>query len=87
MVVEALLRYKKAAYFDDELKIRTEMVDLGRASLRFEYTVLRNTETLATGHTRHGCIALATGKPVGMPGELFSPDPNVEPGASTSTSI
>ncbi len=62
VVVEALVRYKKAAFFDDELTLRTELVELRRASLSFGYTVLRGEEVLATGRTRHGCVELPSGR-------------------------
>ena len=71
VVVEALVRYHKAAFFDDELTLRTELTGLKRASLSFGYTVLRDGEALATGYTRHACINLATGKPVRVPEELL----------------
>ena len=71
VVVEVLAHYRRAAYFDDELTLRTELAEIGRASLRFDYTVLRDGEVLATGHTRHACVDLATGKPVRVPQELL----------------
>ena len=71
VVVEALLNYRRPAYFDDELTLRTTLAELGRVSLRFDYEVLREEESLVAGHTRHACIDLATGKPVRMPAELF----------------
>ena len=71
VVVEALLNYRRPAFFDDELTLRTTLADLGRVSLRFEYEVLRDGEILTTGHTRHACIDLTTGKPVRMPAELL----------------
>ena len=70
VVVEALVRYRKAAFFDDELTLRTELAQLSRASLRFEYAVLRDGEVLATGHTRHACVELASGRPSRMPEQL-----------------
>jgi acyl-CoA thioesterase FadM len=39
--------------------------------------VLREGELLVTGHTRHACIDLATGKPVRMPAELFELAPDL----------
>jgi acyl-CoA thioester hydrolase len=69
--VEALVRYRKAAYFDDELTLRTELAQLSRASLRFEYAVLRAGEVLATGHTRHACVELASGRPSRVPEQLI----------------
>lgn len=71
VVVEAFIRYKKAAYFDDELTLRAELTELGKASLHFGYTILRDGETLATGRTRHGCIDLASGKPCRLPEDFF----------------
>jgi acyl-CoA thioester hydrolase len=69
--VEALVRYRKGAFFDDELTLRTELAELNRASLRFEYEILRDGEVLATGHTRHACMNLASGRPSRVPEQLF----------------
>jgi acyl-CoA thioester hydrolase len=71
VVVEALVRYRKAAFFDDELTLRTELAGLSKASLRFEYAVLRDGEVLATGYTRHACVEFATGRPSRMPEQLI----------------
>ncbi len=81
VVIEARLFYKRAAFFDDELTLRTDLAELKRASLRFEYAVLRGGEVICTGYTRHGCIDLASGRPIRLPAEIFSrlrgssPDP------------
>ncbi|HSK84524.1 MAG TPA: thioesterase family protein [Rubrobacter sp.] len=71
VVVEALLHYRRPAYFDDELTLSTHLAELGKISLRFDYEVLRDGDVLVTGHTRHACIDLASGKPVRMPEELL----------------
>ena len=71
VVVEVLAYYRRAAFFDDELTLRTELADLSRASMRFEYVVSRDGELLVTGHTRHACVDLATGKPIRVPEELL----------------
>ena len=71
VVVEALLHYSRPAFFDDELTLSTHLAELGKVSLRFHYEMLRNREMLVTGHTRHACVDLATGKPVRMPEELL----------------
>jgi acyl-CoA thioesterase FadM len=34
VVVEALLNYRRPAFFDDELTLRTELADLGKCSPR-----------------------------------------------------
>jgi acyl-CoA thioester hydrolase len=71
VVVEALLHYRRPAFFDDELTLSTHLADMGKVSLRFDYEVLKDGEVLVTGHTRHACVDLATGKPVRMPEELL----------------
>ena len=55
-VVEAKINYKRPAFYDDLLVIETMLAELGRASLRFEYKVLRGDDLLATGHTVHACV-------------------------------
>jgi acyl-CoA thioester hydrolase len=77
VVVEALLNYRRPAFFDDELTLRTTLAELGKVSLRFDYEVVREGDLLVTGHTRHACIDLATGKPVRMPAELFELAPDL----------
>jgi acyl-CoA thioester hydrolase len=76
VVVEALLYYRRPAFFDDELTLITNLAELGKVSLRFDYKVLSDGEALVTGHTRHACIDLATGKPVRMPEELLELAPD-----------
>ena len=70
VVVEALARYHKAAFFDDELTLCTELVEKKRVSLSFGYTVLRDGEVIVTGRTRHGCVNLVSGRPSRIPEEL-----------------
>jgi len=72
VVVEVLAHYRRAAFFDDELTLRTELADLSRASMRFEYVVSRDGELLVTGYTRHACVDLATGKPIRVPEEVLA---------------
>ena len=67
VVVEANIRYKKAAFFDDVLTLHTSLAELGRATLRFDYTLSRAGEPLVYGHTSHGCIDLESGKPRRIP--------------------
>jgi acyl-CoA thioester hydrolase len=81
VVVEALARYKKPAFFDDELTLRTELTELKRVSLSFGYTVLRGEEVLATGRTLHGCVDLTTGKLCRIPPALFAQDSRNEEGS------
>ena len=69
--MEALIRYRKAAFFDDELTLRTELTKLSRASLRFDYALLRGEEAIATGYTRHGCVELPSGRLIRTPERLL----------------
>ena len=78
VVVEAFAHYKKPAFFDDELTLRTELIELKRSSLSFGYTILRGEEVLVTGRTLHGYVDLATGKPRRFPPALFTPDTRSE---------
>src|SRR5437867_12981817 len=55
-VVEARCRYLKPARYDDLLAIETGLVELGRASVRFGYRVVRDGVSdglLAWGLTQH----------------------------------
>ncbi len=67
VVTEALTRYRSPARFDDELTLRTTLAELGRASLRFDYSVSRGGVELSTGYTRHGCVDIASGRPRRIP--------------------
>lgn len=68
--MEAHINYKRAARFDDELTLHTKLAELKRATLRFEYELVRGDETICTGYTRHGCIEIPTGRPTRIPAEL-----------------
>jgi acyl-CoA thioester hydrolase len=66
-VLEVSCRYLTPARYDDELAIETVLAELGRASLRFEYRVVRlaDGELLARG-TRH-CFLDSAGRAVRPP--------------------
>jgi acyl-CoA thioester hydrolase len=55
-VVEARLRYRKAARFDDELVVETACAEVTRVTVRFAYRVLRGEELLAEGDTLLACV-------------------------------
>ena len=62
----------KAAIFGDERTPRTKLTELNRASLRFEYELLRGDKLLATGYTCHGCVEFETGRPSRLPKKLYA---------------
>jgi acyl-CoA thioester hydrolase len=55
-VVEANVSYKTPARFDDLLIVETTLADLRAVSMKFTYSIRRDTTTLAHGFTRLGCI-------------------------------
>jgi acyl-CoA thioester hydrolase len=58
-VVEANVRYRAPAQFDDVIAIETRLVELRAASLRFEFRMERVAdvpELLAEGFTRLACV-------------------------------
>jgi acyl-CoA thioester hydrolase len=67
-VVEAHLEYHKPAHFEDVLIVRTQVKEVGRASVTFAYEVFRKGEdtVLASGHTVH-VTTTRGGKTIRMP--------------------
>jgi len=57
-VVELSLKYRAPSRFDDELQVETTLAELGAASVRFDYRLVRASDrTLcAEGMTRLACI-------------------------------
>lgn len=58
-VVEANLRYRKMARFDDLLAIDTRLESVSRATVRFAYRIVRyeeGEELIAEGHTLLACV-------------------------------
>ena len=59
-VTQAHLRYRRPARYDDLLAIDTSLAWYKKASLRFEYRILKLEDhqelELVTGFTEHGCV-------------------------------
>ena len=57
-VVEANVRYRRPARYDDELAILAAVPEVTGATARFVYEIRRlpDREELASGHTVHACI-------------------------------
>jgi len=70
-VVEARCRYLKPARYDDAIVIETGVAELKRASVRFAYRVVRESdgELLARGMTEHGFVG-PDGRPARPPRAL-----------------
>jgi len=71
-VVESYTRYKAPATYDDQLTIRTALVDLKSVSCRFNYTVLRalDQKLLVKGFTVHAVVN-RSGRLVKFPHEVY----------------
>lgn len=68
-VVSASARYHRPARYDDLLRVNTWVKEHGRASVEFEYEVVREEETLVTGNTLHACTS-REGRILRMPATL-----------------
>ncbi len=55
-VVEANVRYKKAAKFDDRLVVATTCAELTRVTVRYDYRIHRQGTLLAEGFTLLACV-------------------------------
>jgi acyl-CoA thioester hydrolase len=59
-VVEAYVRYRKTARFDELLCVESRLTELARVKIRFEYRLLRQLpsgeEIVAEGHTLLACV-------------------------------
>ena len=53
VVVDAHVRYKAGARYDDELRIVTRLDELGSRTLRFAYEIWRGETSIAIGETAH----------------------------------
>ncbi|MDP6533451.1 MAG: thioesterase family protein [Candidatus Marinimicrobia bacterium] len=70
-VVEAHADYKKAAGFEDEIVIRTNIPALPKGKLRIAYEVLKDNDVLVSGFTEHA-FTNAEGKPTRAPEMILS---------------
>jgi acyl-CoA thioester hydrolase len=68
-VVEATVRYRQPAVFDDVLLVRTHAAHIGKARFTFSYEIVREADgaLIASGHTVHACVESQTMQPVRIP--------------------
>jgi acyl-CoA thioester hydrolase len=67
LTTEVGLRYHRAAYFDETLRIWTRCVDLRGARFTYEYRIVRAGELVADGRTQHAAVDRATYRPTRVP--------------------
>jgi acyl-CoA thioester hydrolase len=71
-VVEANVRYKAGARFDDMIQLRTWIAVANRAKLRFDTVIVRGEEVLTTAEITVCCIKIPEAKLVSMPTALIA---------------
>jgi acyl-CoA thioester hydrolase len=71
-VVEANVRYRAPARFDDLLEIRTWIAQCNRAKVRFDSVVLRGSEALTEASITLCCIKLPEQKLCSMPAAILA---------------
>jgi acyl-CoA thioester hydrolase len=73
VVVEANVRYRLPARFDDLLLVNTAVRDIGRVRFTFVYEIRRESDgaQMATGHTVHACVDAESLRPLRLPGWLL----------------
>jgi acyl-CoA thioester hydrolase len=77
-VVEAHLRYRAAARFDDRIEVETWVKSATRASVWFESAIRRGEELLVEARVRLACTTLDDGQIRRIPAALL--DACLEPG-------
>lgn len=68
-VVEAHVRYRRPAHYDELLMVEARIDQVRGASLRFAYELTRDNVLLADGWTIHACLD-RRGRPVALSAEL-----------------
>ncbi len=66
-VLQLQVRYLNPARYEDEVTVRTWVLDLRRSLLRIRYEVWRDTVKLAEGETLQMLVDKTTSKPVRFP--------------------
>ena len=67
LTTEVRVHYRRAAFFDDRLRVWTRCVDLRGARFRYEYVVERAGAIVAEGHTAHATVDAVTRLPTRVP--------------------
>jgi acyl-CoA thioester hydrolase len=70
LTLEAHVRYRAPARFDDRLQVNARCGDLRGARFRFEYEIERGEEVVADGWTAHAVVDAETLRPTRMPAWL-----------------
>ena len=66
VIIEAACKFKRPAYYDDLLTVRTMVERVTHVKITHRYEVWRDGELLAEGHTTLACVD-RDGKPQALP--------------------
>ena len=69
-VAEARCRYISPAFYEDEIVIKTWVIELKRSLLRIGYDALRGDELLAAGETLQVLVRKTENRPCSFPREI-----------------
>jgi len=69
VVVEATARYRANVGYDETIRVRTRVGDVGRVRIRFDYEASAGDRLLAEGSTTLACVD-ATGKVRALPEDV-----------------
>ena len=69
VVIEATVRYRRPAVFDDVLLVAAYVDDIRGARFTFQYRVEREADRvlIASGHSVHACVDAVSLRPVQIP--------------------
>jgi acyl-CoA thioester hydrolase len=70
LTTEVSVRYHRAAYFDETLRVWARCVDLRGARFTYEYRIERDGELVADGYTRHATVEQESYRPTRVPAWL-----------------
>ena len=82
LTTEVVLRYHRAAAFDETLTVWTRCVDLRGARFTYEYRIERGGELVAEGYSRHASVDRETYRPTRLPAWLAEAIATAESSAS-----
>jgi acyl-CoA thioester hydrolase len=70
LTTEVCVRYHRAAYFDETLKVWTRCVDLRGARFTYDYRIERDGKLVADGYSRHATVERESYRPTRVPAWL-----------------
>ena len=70
-VIRTNMVFRKPAFFEDELLIKTYLIKKPSYSIEFEYNIYRNKELINEGYTKLVFLNKKTGKPIRCPKKIL----------------